>query len=41
VLYGPGDIRRAHASEEFVEISDLEMATRALVLTILRYCGAA
>jgi acetylornithine deacetylase len=40
VLYGPGDIRRAHAPDEFIEISDLEVATRALVLTILRYCGA-
>jgi acetylornithine deacetylase len=41
VLYGPGDIRRAHAPDEFVAVSDLEVATRALVLTILRYCGAA
>jgi acetylornithine deacetylase len=40
VLYGPGDIRRAHAPDEFVAVRDLEVATRALVLTILRYCGA-
>jgi acetylornithine deacetylase len=37
VLYGPGDVRRAHAPDEFVPISDLETATRTLVLTILRY----
>jgi acetylornithine deacetylase len=41
VLYGPGDIRRAHAPDEFVSLRDLAAATRALVLTILRYCGAA
>lgn len=39
VLYGPGDVRRAHAPDEFVDIEDLTVATRALVLTILRYCG--
>jgi acetylornithine deacetylase len=37
VIYGPGDVRRAHAPDEFVPISDLETATRTLVLTILRY----
>ena len=40
VLYGPGDVRRAHAPDEFVPIADLEVATRALVLSILRFCGA-
>jgi len=38
VLVGPGDIRRAHAPDEFVPIADLEAATRALVLTVLRFC---
>jgi acetylornithine deacetylase len=37
VLYGPGDVRRAHAPDEFVPLADLEAATRTLVLTILRY----
>jgi acetylornithine deacetylase len=41
VIYGPGDIRRAHAPDEFVPVSELLAVTRALVLTILRYCGAA
>ncbi len=39
VLYGPGDVRRAHAPDEYIEIADLETATRVLVLTILRFCG--
>jgi acetylornithine deacetylase len=39
VLFGPGDIRRAHAPDEFVTIPELEMATRALVLTIMRFAG--
>ena len=39
VIYGPGDIRRAHAPDEFVPVSELLAVTRALVLTILRYCG--
>lgn len=38
VLFGPGDIRRAHAPDEFVPIADLEVATRALVLFVLRFC---
>jgi acetylornithine deacetylase len=40
VLYGPGDVRRAHAPDEFVPIADLEAATRTLVLTTLRYLDA-
>lgn len=39
VLFGPGDIRRAHAPDEFVTIPELEAATRALVLTIMRFAG--
>lgn len=40
LLFGPGDVRRAHAPDEFVAIDDLVAATRTLVLTILRFCGA-
>lgn len=39
VLYGPGDVRRAHAPDEYVEIVELEAATRVLALTIVRFCG--
>lgn len=40
VLYGPGDVRRAHAPDEFVPVDELVTATKALILTILRFCGA-
>jgi acetylornithine deacetylase len=40
VLYGPGDVRRAHAPDEFVPTDELVTATKALILTILRFCGA-
>jgi acetylornithine deacetylase len=39
VLFGPGDVRMAHVPDEFVPIDDLVAATRALVLTIMRFCG--
>jgi acetylornithine deacetylase len=38
VLYGPGDVRTAHAPDEFVPIAELETATRVLALTMLRFC---
>lgn len=41
VLYGPGDVRRAHAPDEFVPVSELAAAARTLALTLLRFCGAA
>ena len=40
VLFGPGDVRRAHAPDEFVPIAELEAATRTLALTMLRFCAA-
>jgi acetylornithine deacetylase len=39
VLFGPGDIRRAHQPDEFVTIEDLEVTTRTLALAVLRFCG--
>ncbi len=39
VLFGPGDVRRAHAPDEFVPVVELEAATRALVLGVLRMVG--
>lgn len=38
VVFGPGDIRRAHAPDEWVAIDDLIDATHVLALTILRFC---
>ena len=40
VIYGPGDVRRAHAPDEFVPIRDLAVATQTLALSTLRFCGA-
>jgi acetylornithine deacetylase len=39
VLFGPGDLRRAHAADEFVPIAELVACARALALTALRFCG--
>ena len=39
VLFGPGDVRRAHAPDEHVAISELEAATKVVALTVLRFCG--
>lgn len=41
VLFGPGDVRRAHAPDEHVEIRELEVATKVVALTALRFCGVA
>lgn len=38
VLYGPGDVRSAHAPDEHVEIAELETATKVLALSIVRFC---
>jgi acetylornithine deacetylase len=40
VLFGPGDIRLAHFTDEHVSLSEVEVAARALALTICEYCGA-
>ena len=39
VLFGPGDIRQAHATDESVSMGDLEMTAKTLALTALRFCG--
>lgn len=39
VLFGPGDIRQAHAVDECVPLEELEKTLRTLTLTALRYCG--
>ena len=39
VLFGPGDVRQAHRPDEFIAVSDLEVAARTLALLALRYCG--
>lgn len=39
VLFGAGDIRRAHRPDEFVEIMALEQMAKTLAVMILRFCG--
>jgi acetylornithine deacetylase len=39
VLFGPGDVRRAHAPDEFVPVAELAAATRTLALAVMRLCG--
>jgi len=38
VIFGPGDIRSAHAPDEFVPIAELETAVKVLATAILRFC---
>lgn len=39
LLFGPGDVRKAHQPDEYVPIDDLVTTVRTLALTALRFCG--
>jgi acetylornithine deacetylase len=39
VLFGPGDIRLAHFTDEHVPLAEIEIAAMALAQTIVEYCG--
>lgn len=39
LLFGAGDIRRAHRPDEFVDVDELETMARVLARAILDYCG--
>jgi acetylornithine deacetylase len=39
ILFGPGDVRKAHQPDEFVPVDELIIAARTLALTALRFCG--
>jgi acetylornithine deacetylase len=39
LLFGPGDVRRAHRPDEYVPVNSLITATRTLALLALRFCG--
>jgi acetylornithine deacetylase len=41
VVFGPGDIRDAHAPDESVAIDDLVTAARVIAVTAMRVCGLA
>jgi acetylornithine deacetylase len=38
VLFGAGDIRRAHRPDEYVELDELVAMARAIAVLVLRYC---
>jgi acetylornithine deacetylase len=39
VLFGPGDIRRAHRPDEWVAVDELVTVARTLAVTAMRFCG--
>ncbi len=41
ILFGPGDVRKAHQPDEHVPLADLKACTQTLALTILRFCQIA
>ena len=41
LLFGPGDIRRAHRPDEFVEVEELLAAAGSLALAAMRVRGVA
>lgn len=41
ILFGPGDVRKAHQPDEFVPLADLKTCSQTLALTILRFCQVA
>ena len=41
ITYGPGDLRAAHAVDEYVDIDEVMMATRTYALLALEWCGLA
>lgn len=41
VVFGPGDVRHAHAPDESVPVEDLVVVARTIALTALRFCGVA
>jgi acetylornithine deacetylase len=39
MIFGPGDIREAHAANESISVADMETAAKTMILSILRWCG--
>jgi acetylornithine deacetylase len=39
VMYGPGDVRLAHYTDEFVPIAELVTVAATLAHTIAAWCG--
>ncbi|MCB8972938.1 MAG: ArgE/DapE family deacylase [Ardenticatenaceae bacterium] len=41
LMFGPGDVRKAHQPDEHVPLADLKTCAQTLALTILRFCEIA
>jgi acetylornithine deacetylase len=41
VIYGPGDLRLAHAGDEYVEIDEVVTACKTFALLAMEWCGTA
>ena len=39
ICFGPGDIALAHAAEEFVQVEEIEVATRVLTRVVREWCS--
>ncbi|MCA0458352.1 MAG: ArgE/DapE family deacylase [Chloroflexi bacterium] len=39
LMFGPGNVRKAHQPDEYVPVNDLAVVVRTLALTALRFCG--
>jgi acetylornithine deacetylase len=39
ITFGPGNIAQAHGDDEYVEIEELILAQKALIATVLDWCG--
>jgi acetylornithine deacetylase len=39
VLYGPGDVKQAHAGDEFVKIDELLTAANVIAMMMIQWCG--
>jgi acetylornithine deacetylase len=39
IMYGPGDVMRAHTIDEFVPVDEITTATKAIAITAMNWCG--
>lgn len=40
ILFGPGDVRKAHQPDEFVPVEELLAVVRTIVVSSIRFCGS-
>ena len=39
IIFGPGDLAQAHSPNEFIPVADMLIATKAIALALLAWCG--